>query len=204
MRIINLWRKSRFSESHANSLTNGRAKAIFAIAFTMLAVFSLASCSSDPEWADPEAHEKTVQLQKQYGPLLVGTWHFERIGERQRFFERLTFESDGTLTGLRKWQKRNLVIVDDKETLTDWEDIPEENGTFIGTWKLYWERNDGMNHLSLYAGWQDGEYTAFSEDAFFGSADTETLRMRDHSFHHLSPEEDDWITYRRGEGEPDF
>ena len=41
MRIINLWRKSRFSESHANSLTNGRAKAIYAIAFTMLAVFSL-------------------------------------------------------------------------------------------------------------------------------------------------------------------
>ena len=87
-----------------------------------------------------------------YGPLLVGTWHLERIGERQRFFERLTFESDGTLTGLRKWQKRNLVIVDGKEALTDWEDIPEENGMFIGTWKLYWERNDGMNHLSLYAG----------------------------------------------------
>ena len=102
MRIINLWRKSRFSESHANSLTNGRAKAIYAIAFSMLAVFSLASCSSDPEWADPEAHEKTVQLREQYGPLLVGTWHLERIGERQRFFERLTFESDGTLTGLRK------------------------------------------------------------------------------------------------------
>ena len=46
MRIINLWRKSRFRESHANSLANGRAKAIYAIAFTMLAVFSLASCSS--------------------------------------------------------------------------------------------------------------------------------------------------------------
>ena len=121
MRIINLLRKSRFSVSHANSLAKGRAKAIYAIAFSMLAVFSLASCSSDPEWADPEAHEKTVQLQKQYGPLLVGTWHFERIGERQRFFERLTFESDGTLTGLRKWQIRRLVTVDGKETLTDWE-----------------------------------------------------------------------------------
>ena len=78
MRMINLWR----------------------IAFMMLAVFSLASCSSDePQWTDPETHEKTVQLQEQYGPLLVGTWHFERIGERQRFFEQLTFESDGTLTG---------------------------------------------------------------------------------------------------------
>lgn len=103
------------------------------------------------------------------------------------------------------------MVVDGKETLTDWEDIPEENGMFIGTWKLYWERNDGMNHLSLYAGWQDGEYTAFSEDAIFGSADTETLRMRGYSFLHLSPEEDDgehqssdWISYRRGEAKPDF
>ena len=103
MRIINLWRKSRFSESYANSFANGRAKAIYTIAFMVLAVFFLASCTSDePQWADPEAHEKTVQLQEQYGPLLVGTWYLERIGERQRFFERLTFESDGTLTGLRK------------------------------------------------------------------------------------------------------
>lgn len=128
MRMINLWRKSRFSVSHANSFANGRARAIYAIAIMMFTVFSLASCSSDkPQWADPEAHEKTMQLQEQYGPLLVGTWNFERIGERQRFFERLTFESDGTLTGLRKWQMRSLVTVDGKETLTDWEDIPEED-----------------------------------------------------------------------------
>ena len=132
------------------------------IIFGLSTIISLASCSSDPEWADQEAHEKTEQLREQYGSLLVGTWHLERIGERQRFFEQLTFESDGTLTGLRKWQMRNLVTVDGKETLTDWEDITEENGTFIGTWNLYRERNDGMNHLSLYAGWQDGEYTAFS------------------------------------------
>ena len=77
---------------------------IYAITFMMLAAFSLASCSSDPQWADPEVHEKTEQLREQYGSLLVGTWHLERIGERQRFFEQLTFESDGTLTGLRKWQ----------------------------------------------------------------------------------------------------
>ena len=68
------------------------------IIFGLFTIISLASCSSAPEWADPEAHEKTEQLREQYGPLLVGTWHLERIGERQRFFERLTFESDGTLT----------------------------------------------------------------------------------------------------------
>ena len=113
------------------------------IIFGLFTIISLASCSGAPQWTDPEAHEKTVQLQEQYGPLLVGTWHLERIGERQRFFERLTFESDGILTGLRKWQKRNLV-----GTLTDWEDIPEED---------------------------DGEHQS-----------------------------SDWITYQRGEAEPDF
>ena len=42
-----LWRKSRLSECHANSFANGRVRAIYLIAFMMLAVFSLASCSSN-------------------------------------------------------------------------------------------------------------------------------------------------------------
>ena len=42
-----------------------------------LAPLALAACSSDPEWADPEAHEKTMELQERYAPLLVGTWHVE-------------------------------------------------------------------------------------------------------------------------------
>ena len=182
--------------------------AIIAVLLSFVAM-TLFSCSNvEPQWADPEAHEKTEQLQEQYGPLLVGTWYFERIGERQRFFERLTFESDGTLTGMRIWQKRSLVTVGGEETLTDWENIPEGNGTFAGTWKLRWERlkddKDGVNRLRLYADWQDGDYVAFSEDAIFGSVDNETLRMKGRSFIHLSPEEDDWITYRRGEAKPDF
>ena len=51
------------------------------IIFGLFTIISLASCSSDdPQWADPEAHEKTEQLREQYGSLLVGTWHLERIG----------------------------------------------------------------------------------------------------------------------------
>ena len=43
------------------------------ITFAMLAAFSLASCGSDePQWADPEAHEKTEQLREQYTPFIVG------------------------------------------------------------------------------------------------------------------------------------
>ena len=40
---------------------------IYAITFMMLAAFSLASCSSDLQWADPEVHEKAEQLREQYG-----------------------------------------------------------------------------------------------------------------------------------------
>ena len=57
---------------------------LWRIAFVILAAFSLTSCSSDePRYADPEAHEKTVQLNEQYGPLMVGTWHYEKIQVQQ-------------------------------------------------------------------------------------------------------------------------
>ena len=108
--------------------------------FLILAAFSVAACSSsDPEYVDPEAHEKTIQLNEKYGPVLVGTWHFEKIGEKQRYFERLTFQADGTLTGMRKWQKRELVTINGEQVYTDWEDVElggwededvKQNGTF--------------------------------------------------------------------------
>ena len=117
-----------------------------------LAPLALAACSSDPEWADLEAHEKTVELQERYAPLLVGTWHVERIGEKQRYFEKLTFSdsrndivgSRGTFTGLRKWQTRQLVTINGEERYTDWQDVEGENGTFTGTWQLVWERNSSV------------------------------------------------------------
>ena len=90
-----------------------------ALLFSLVALV-LTACSSDPQWADPEAHEKTVQLNEKYAPLMVGTWHYEKIGERHRYFERLTFKDDGTFTGFRKWQCRELVTIDGKEQYTDW------------------------------------------------------------------------------------
>ena len=81
--------------------------------FLLIVALAFASCGSDePRYADPEAHEKTVQLNEQYGPLMVGTWHYENISDTQRYFERLTFQADGTLTGMRKWQTRKPVTID--------------------------------------------------------------------------------------------
>lgn len=95
-----------------------------------LAALALTACSSDPQWADPEAHEKTEQLREQYTPFIVGTWHYEKTLEKQRAFEQLTFNADGTLSGRRKWQARQVVTIDGQEQYTDWEDIPDMNGTF--------------------------------------------------------------------------
>ena len=68
---------------------------IWRLAFAMLAAFSIASCSSDePQWADPEAHEKAEQLREQYTPFIVSTWHYEKTIEKQRAYEQLTFNAD--------------------------------------------------------------------------------------------------------------
>ena len=191
-------------------------KKIFIAALLALVTFSLASCGSDePEWADPEAHEKTEQLRAQYGPFIVGTWHYEKVGEKQRAFEQLTFNADGTLSGRRKWQSRKAVTIGGQEQYTDWEDIPDENGTFTGTWSLVWERlrvgdgTSGMRNMSgvgenriiLIADWDDENIPiiAYSHNPLFGYADTTTLR-----FAGLWQDCDGWTSYERGEAEPSF
>ena len=158
---------------------------LWRIAFVMLAAFSLASCSSDePRYAAPEAHEKTVQLNEQYGPLMVGTWHYQNISDTQRYFERLTFQADGTLTGMRKWQTRKPVTIDGKEQHTDWEDV-ELSGTFTGT-----------------ATYDDAgrDYMAYSCALTFAYADATTLRIQ--GYYVKAP--DGWINYQRGPSEPSF
>ena len=173
--------------------------------FAMLAAFSLVSCSSgEPQWADPEAHEKTEQLRAQYTPFIVGTWHYEKTIERQRAFEQLMFNANGTLSGQRKWQSRQVVTIDGQEQYTDWEDISNENGTFTGTWKLVWERNSsgvGENRIILYALWDDKDnpIIAYSHNPLFGYADTTTLQFAGNW-----QNSDGWTIYERGEVEPSF
>ena len=77
----------------------------------LLALVSLASCSSDPQWADEEAHEKTEQLRKQYTPIIAGTWHVEYIKDKGRFFERLTFSADGSTarSNIRTGRKKRTI-----------------------------------------------------------------------------------------------
>ena len=183
--------------------------------FFILAALSVAACSSsDPEYVDPEAHEKTIQLNEKYGPVLVGTWHFEKIGEKQRYFERLTFQADGTLTGMRKWQMRKLVTINGEQVYTDWEDVElggwededvKQNGTFSGTWKLrYWDPyGDGkQNYLELSAKYdnKDIDFAAYQYNAVFNYADETTLRFKSY---YISGE-NGWMIFQRGEAEPSF
>lgn len=176
----------------------------------MMAVCSFAACSSDPQWDDPEAHEKTEQLREQYGPVIVGTWHIEKLSDKQRFFEQLTFQADGTLTGLRKWQSRQLVTIDGEQLYTDWEDFEEECGTFTGTWSLrYWSPEGSVreqrNCLSLMANFDDESQhqqiiTAYSNVCDFAYADETRLRIQGCYIH----DDDGWTNYLRGEAEPSF
>ena len=177
---------------------------------TIIALLALASCgSSEPEWADPEAHEKTEQLRNQYTPLIAGTWHYEHIGDRQRFFERLTFQEDGTLTGYRKWETRSLVTIDGEQRYTDWEAVDELNGTFTGTWSLKWERDAkgvGANRLILYASFDalDNEgngWMAYSHNVLF-DYDSATTTLRIAGLHHQDA--DGWASYQHGDAGPSF
>ena len=179
---------------------------LWRIAFMMLTAFSIASCGSDePRYADPEAHEKTVKLNEQYGPLMVGTWHYENISDTQRYFERLTFQADGTLTGMRKWQTRKPVTIDGEQRYTDWEDV-ELSGTFTGTWQLrYWspegEGSTKRNCLQLEAKYdEERKYMAYSYVATFDYADETTLRFQGY----YAKDEDGWVNFQRGDAEASF
>ena len=170
--------------------------------FLLIVALAFASCGSDePRYADPEAHEKTVQLDEKYAPLMVGTWHYEKIGERHRYFERLTFKDDGTFTGFRKWQCREL------GQPTGWGD--EEgpmNGTFTGTWQLrYWnpegEGSTKRNCLQLEAKYdEERKYMAYSYVATFDYADKTTLRFQGY----YAKDEDGWVNFQRGDAEASF
>lgn len=128
--------------------------------FLFLVVLILTACTSDLEWVDPEAHERTVQLNEQYGPFMVGTWHYEHLGDKQHFIEQLTFKTDGTFSGTRIWQTRSLVTIDGEEQYTYWEDVDELSGGFTGTWSLSYRSIDGgpkADYLFLSAAFDDSE-----------------------------------------------
>ena len=174
--------------------------------FLLIAALAFASCGSDePRYADPEAHEKTVKLNEQYGPLMVGTWHYENISDTQRYFELLTFQADGTLTGMRKWQTRKPVTIDGEQRYTDWEDV-ELSGTFTGTWQLkYWnpegEGSTKRNCLQLEAKYdEERKYMAYSYVATFDYADETTLRFQGY----YAKDEDGRVNFLRGDAEPSF
>ena len=184
--------------------------------FLFLVALALTACSSDPQWADPEAHEKTEQLRKQYTPIIAGTWHVEYVKDKGRFFERLTFSADGTFTGMRKWQTRKLVTIDGEEQYTDWQNAGQPtgwgdeegpmNGTFTGTWQLrYWnpegEGSTKRNCLQLEAKYdEERKYMAYSYVATFDYADDTTLRFQGY----YAKDEDGMVNFLRGDAEASF
>lgn len=174
--------------------------------FLFLVALALTACSSDPQWADEEAHEKMEHLRNQYMPIIAGTWHVEYIKDKGRFFEQLTFNADGTFTGMRKWQNREIVTIDGKEQYMDWQEKEYENGTFTGSWKLSWERDadgaSGENRLWLSADFDvEREWNAYSLNATFIHADETTLSF---TGGYVRNGDNGETVYTRGEAEPSF
>ena len=131
--------------------------------------------------------------------------------KKQRYFERLTFNADGTLKGMRKWQSRKLVTIEGKEQYTDWVDVEEheENATFTGTWTLLWSRDPDAsfsgNRLVLNASF-DGVYDrttfmAYSLNALFINADESTLCF---GGGYVRNGDNGETIYTRGDAEPSF
>ena len=165
---------------------------------------ALISCSSEPKWADPEAHARTEELNKLYAPQLCGTWHTQHMSQTRRIFEQLTFESDGTLTGYRKWHGRELVTVQGEKVFTDWEEITEMSGRFSGTWQLkhYDAVGDGKaDYLIIHAEYDEEHFTvAYLSNLLFGEVNDTLLRIRGPYF----TDDEGWTVYRRGASEPEF
>ena len=140
----------------------------------LLALVSLASCSSDPQWADEEAHEKTEQLRKQYTPIIAGTWHVEYIKDKGRFFERKE-DYNGTFTGTWKlsWER-------------DKEGAPGAN-------RLWLSAVFDENH--------DRTYYAYDLNALFIHADETTLSF---TGGFVPNGVDGETVYTRGDAEPSF
>ena len=117
---------------------------------------------------------------------MVGTWHYENISDTQCYFERLTFQADGTLTGMRKWQTRKLVTIDGEQRYTDWENVEPLEGNCLFLNAQYEGANSG--------------HMAYSNIATFDYADETTFRFEGFYF----KDKDGWITFLRGDAEPDF
>ena len=138
---------------------------------------------------------------------MIGTWHYENISDTERFFEQLTFNTDGTLSGMRKWQSRKVVTIEGEQCYTDWESVEPLEGTFSGTWKLSYYSPEGMagekrNCLLLNAKYEgaNSEYMAYSNIAPFDYADETTLRFEGFYF----KDEEGRIVFLRGTQEPSF
>ena len=175
------------------------------IAILLISLIAFAACSdSDPEPVDPVGHERTAILNERFAPQFVGSWHYEYMGNTQRFFERLTFRADSTFTGARKWQRRERVTVGGEDQYTDWEPVEGMTGAFKGTWSLrYWSPDGGEKRdcLLLDAKYITGEGDiAYAWVAAFDYISETSLRFRSPYFN----DEGGWANYRRGDGSPSF
>ncbi len=100
----------------------------------------MAACGLDPEPADPELREASLEVKEKYEPILTGEWYFDTtFSDKLIYKESLKLGADHSFTHSIKFMQRDLVTINGEETYTDWE---IHNDSSAGSWRATAYRDD--------------------------------------------------------------
>ena len=158
-----------------NKETMSMFKRIITFALLLTLLFS---CSDlDPQPVKEPYEKQTAELNEKYFDKVCGEWSNSEEKDLSRRYEYLRLTSDEKCTYTRKLVKREKVLIDGEEKLTDWQTAYEDTG--YGTWKLGYSdfSGDAMPYLKVMT--EDAEgHTSVNAYFEFNGADDEFLYVR--------------------------
>lgn len=154
-----------------------------------VAVLVLGACHSEPQWADPEEHERTEELNALYKEKVAGDWYMFRQKDTRRLYETLKLKADGRFEATMRYATRDTVQVNGEEVVTDWKTFI--NDTISGEWELQWSRARKENVIDLFAKEVSGPYAFHFQAVTFHGVTESELQINDLLFQQR-------LTFRRG------
>ena len=112
-------------------------------------IWSLSSCSSDPQIVINDYNSpETKLLQQKYGQLLIGEWSYTQQNETHMSCQKFCFHTDSTAECIYIHKSRELVSVQGEQVYTDW--TPQWNDTIVGNWQLIHVKDENVNKIVFY------------------------------------------------------
>lgn len=136
-----------------------KKKAIGAVLLT--GMFLISACHKGFKWADPELHEKYLEVTAKYRPLLIGDWSRIEETDTRKAYYHIRFNKDGTMASEEKVIKRDTVYVEGNPTLSEWKSAWENK--VRGTWSITVLRNESTNQFEKFLYFSDGNMYLFEE-----------------------------------------